>query len=218
MEGWDIFTGGKVHKFKGQNASWRVPKESMAWFPGPKWNEFVLKCKLNVPNSKKRKVVGQAKSRQAYLAEGLSQLNAWTWLEQRENVCHFWSSFFGFSGRTVFIRALKISHKNLFQMIWKLVCASSTANYIPPLSFFLSNKRRFETFPFFETKVTFHVPSAHTIGCPCSLTNISISNNGGFMYGPTYHIFCYKTLPRKEHIFQIQVKHCQRQTDPDYWV
>ena len=83
-------------KFTSLKSERRVPKESMAWFPGPKWNEFVLKCKLNVPNSKKRKVVGQAKSRQArsaYLAEGLSQLNAWTWLEQRENVCNFLSCF-----------------------------------------------------------------------------------------------------------------------------
>ena len=67
-KGWDIFTGGKklFRSLKVRKvASRRVSKESMAWFPGPKWNEFVLKCKLNVANSKKRKVVGQAKSRQA---------------------------------------------------------------------------------------------------------------------------------------------------------
>jgi len=38
---------------------------------------------------------------------------------------------------------------------------------------------------FLKTKGTFHVPIAQRM--PCSLTNISLSNNGGFMYGLTYH-------------------------------
>ena len=35
----------------------------------------------------------------------------------RERMFVIFGPLFGFSGRTVFIRALKISHKNLFQMI-----------------------------------------------------------------------------------------------------
>ena len=178
MEGWDIFTGKRVDKFKGQNASWRVPKESMAWFPGPKWNEFVLKCKLNVPNSKKRKVVGQAKAgrlRCAYLAEGLSQLNAWTWLEQRGNVCNFWSCCFLSVGHN------KSPENQPQKSLPNDLKSQPTISH--PCIFSVKLKEDLKVFFCIPSKQRWLSMSQQPIGCPCSLTNISLSNNGGFMYG-----------------------------------